>query len=351
MDQMNQLNQCANNIVKIVSDWKVENDKYTAHIKQLNANLASQIVSLQSLVDSNSTTQSNTLNAAKIVEKESGKRKLAQSPNENVVLVQSKRIKTTNTYVAATCKLLVHFNFCSITVPLIFHSIIFFFWSKFHWLIHFILASDNVRSNISNRLTVPIKHRPFVLISPLEIKNENCVYFSVFLNEFFSIWLSLKVKLTLTFFHRILHTAANLIKVNSRTNGKLTVSMATGKVHKNASLVNTVMRSTRNNSKVQNQTVSQGPGSSQAAKKGRCLHLIQIDFSLGLFTKILTTSHLTYLWFTENESWFQGGPLLTSTPLLGEASKKTASKVTPNVKKVAENVTGGRIMTRRATKL
>lgn len=89
---MDQLNHIAQNLVNIFSEWKVETDKYKQSIDQFQSGLNAQVASLRNFIDSNSATQSN---AAKNVERTSGKRPLPQSSNRNETdAVQPKRTKT-----------------------------------------------------------------------------------------------------------------------------------------------------------------------------------------------------------------------------------------------------------------
>lgn len=123
---MDQLNQVAHNMVKILSDWKDESDKYKANIEKFQAGLHVQAASLQNFINSNLATQSN---ATKNVEKASGKRPLPQSSNETAS--PSKRMKNNDGEPVASCKLLIHlripFYTMRISLPLIFHSQCFFY--------------------------------------------------------------------------------------------------------------------------------------------------------------------------------------------------------------------------------
>lgn len=85
---MDQLNQVAQNMVNILSDWKDENDKYKASIDKFQAGLDVQAAALQNFINSNLATQSN---ATKNVEKASGKRPLPQSSNGSAS--PAKRVK------------------------------------------------------------------------------------------------------------------------------------------------------------------------------------------------------------------------------------------------------------------
>lgn len=101
MDKRQQLNQVAQNMVKILSDWKDENDKYKASIDQLQAGMEMQVASLQNFITSNLAPQSNA--AAKNVEKASNKRPLPQS-SSNESAVQPKRMKNNDAEPVASSK-------------------------------------------------------------------------------------------------------------------------------------------------------------------------------------------------------------------------------------------------------
>lgn len=118
---MERLDQVAQNIVNILSDWKDENDKYKANIDKFQAGMDVQFASLKSLIDSNTATQSNAV--TENAQKSSGKRALAQSSNENAV--QAKRLKNNDAEPVASCKLQVwvffHINFIPCLFLLISH--------------------------------------------------------------------------------------------------------------------------------------------------------------------------------------------------------------------------------------
>lgn len=100
---MDQLNQVAQNMVKILSDWKDENDKYKANIDQFQTGLDAQAATLQNFINSNLAMQSS---ATKNGGKESGKRALAQTSNQNETdAAPSKRLKKNDAESTTTRKL------------------------------------------------------------------------------------------------------------------------------------------------------------------------------------------------------------------------------------------------------
>lgn len=101
--KMDQLNQVAQNMVKILSDWKDETDKYKASIDRFQSGMDVQFCALQNFINTNLATQSSA--ATKSVEKALGKRPLPQSSNETTV--QSKRMKNNDAEPVASRKLLV----------------------------------------------------------------------------------------------------------------------------------------------------------------------------------------------------------------------------------------------------
>lgn len=108
---MDQLNQVAQNMVKILSDWKVENDRYKANVDQFQTGMDVQFATLQNFINSNLAMQSN---ATKNVEEVSGKRSLPQTSNQNETdAPQSKRMKNNDAESATTCKLTVYFYYNS----------------------------------------------------------------------------------------------------------------------------------------------------------------------------------------------------------------------------------------------
>lgn len=117
---MDQLNQVAQNMVKILSDWKDENDKYKANIDQFQTGLDAQAATLQNFINSNLAMQSS---ATKNGGKESGKRPLAQTSNQNEIdAAPSKRLKENDAESTTTRKLPDNF-FCSMFN---FHLLLFF---------------------------------------------------------------------------------------------------------------------------------------------------------------------------------------------------------------------------------
>lgn len=110
-EKMDQLNQVAQNMVKILSDWKVENDRYKANVDQFQTGMDVQFATLQNFINSNLAMQSN---ATKNVEEVSGKRSLPQTSNQNETdAPQSKRMKNNDAESATTCKLTVYFYYNS----------------------------------------------------------------------------------------------------------------------------------------------------------------------------------------------------------------------------------------------
>lgn len=106
---MDQWNQVAESMVNILSEWKVENDRYKQKIDKFQTGLDAQVVSMQNFIKSNSTTQSNDATA----ERASGKRSLPQSSNENAAAVPPKRMKSNEGISLTTGKLLADcFFFC-----------------------------------------------------------------------------------------------------------------------------------------------------------------------------------------------------------------------------------------------
>lgn len=97
---MDQLNQLAQNMVRILSELKVGNEKYKRNIDKLQIELNAQVASLQNFINSNSATQSR---AAKSV----GRTKLQllqQYSSENEAVVPTKRMKCNYGEIMATSK-------------------------------------------------------------------------------------------------------------------------------------------------------------------------------------------------------------------------------------------------------
>lgn len=104
--KMEQFNQVAQNMVNILSEWKVENDKYKQSIDQLQTDLDAQVASLQNLITSKSATQANAIKT----EQTSGKRPLPQLASENEAAAPSKRVKSNEGKALDARKLLADFN-------------------------------------------------------------------------------------------------------------------------------------------------------------------------------------------------------------------------------------------------
>lgn len=101
---MDQLNQVAQNLVNILSEWKAENDKYKQSIDQLQTGLNAQIASLEILINSNSAT--------------SGKRSLPGSSKDTETAVPSKRIKGNEGKAVDAGKLLIDLSFHALETQL-----------------------------------------------------------------------------------------------------------------------------------------------------------------------------------------------------------------------------------------
>lgn len=362
---MDQLNQVAQNIVKILSDWKDENDKYKAHIDKLQTSLDVQAASLQNIVNSNLASQSN---ATKTVEKSSGKRSLPRSSNE-AAASPPKRIKNNDGEPVASCKLQVY-HFLTV--------------QNFRLLdVLFLLASKNTadeNTNAAKSATAKRTPKPLVMISPLAIKKEKGKH--SFVCVWFSVW-SFLTELTSTIFVAISCTDDTKFVVNSRTVGKLTVSSKSGELQKNSLDTSvTIARTTRflrRKSQVSEQplaivmvkktvraapsvaqalqasTSSASSNASQATNKGKITFVIHTILYECLFDFLICFDNFQ---FEENESFSTGAPVTSTPNVIGMAKKTTAKDVATKANKKPGKVlkpssvqNANRVMTRRASKM